>query len=241
MLLFVHRRNETNVGDINCCPADYFPFPDHERSDILDLPDLSKYKAIILGGGGLFFFGDEIRRMLSSGVPVIGWGIGTNKHDYTVPYYGVDLRQFKMLGLRDRPQGWRFLPCVSCMHPTVSKKYAQQNDVVIYQHRDFPIEMNLPRMDNNSPIEKAIEFIGSANCVVTNSYHGFYWSLLMGKQVMLYRPFSSRFFCSPWILPIIDNEEEIQAKRAGCVIYPNLLASAIEANKAFYKDVLCLL
>ena len=46
--------------------------------------------------------------------------------------------------------------------------------------------------DNTTTFEKAIEFIGSGDVVVTNSYHGAYWGLLLGKKVEMGDPLKSR-------------------------------------------------
>ena len=41
---------------------------------------------------------------------------------------------------------------------------------------------NIPKLSNNCrSMREAIEFIGSEHTVVSNSYHGVYWGLLLGK------------------------------------------------------------
>ena len=40
---------------------------------------------------------------------------------------------------------------------------------------------------------KTIEFIGSGDVVVTNSYHGAYWATLLGKVVVAF-PWASKFY-----------------------------------------------
>ena len=37
------------------------------------------------------------------------------------------------------------------------------------------------------------QFVGSGAKVVTNSYHGAYWAMLLGRKVVLAAPYSSKF------------------------------------------------
>lgn len=246
MILFVHRIAEDNIGDKSCCPADYFNFPNHERADILDLPDLGWYTSVVVGGGGLFHFTTVIKQILDSNLPVIGWGIGTNKHDTTeLDYDEIDLSKFRVLGVRDRIpsdcQSRSYLPCVSCLNPVFQTQYAIKNEMVVYEHKDFPIPADFPKLNNMAELEEVVQLLGGAEYVLTNSYHGMYWSILLGRKVILYKPFSSRFFNSPWTVPIITDLQELETKKDECVVYKDVLSDAIDKNKKFYKEVSCLL
>ena len=58
-------------------------------------------------------------------------------------------------------------------------------------------------------MNEKIAFIGSCETIVTNSYHGIYWALLLGKKVISV-PFASKFYgispdlthCPPWDIDI---------------------------------------
>jgi len=236
MILFIHRNKETNIGDLSCCPADYFPFPSYVKIDIKDVWDhpLKNYKVIIIGGGGLFYFSDEIKYVLQTKLPVIGWGIGTNNHDCTLDYGSIDLNDFALLGLRDKTNN-RYVPCVSCMSTLFKKDYKIEHDLVIYEHRDKPIDFNFPKLNNDAKsLEQVINHIGSASCILTNSYHGLYWAKLLGRSVILWQPFSSRFLFTPWEITIANFSQEI--KKTDKLENPILIKS-IAANKSFYSDV----
>ena len=51
--------------------------------------------------------------------------------------------------------------------------------------------MSYPTITNDPvTIKEAIDFINNWNTIITNSYHGMYWSYLLGKEVICI-PFSS--------------------------------------------------
>jgi hypothetical protein len=55
------------------------------------------------------------------------------------------------------------------------------------------VPSHIPTLDNAAPtLEEVIKFIGSGSTVVSNSYHGVFWSLLLGKRVLCL-PFSKKF------------------------------------------------
>lgn len=66
----------------------------------------------------------------------------------------------------------------------------------MYEHEIQPLSVGeFPKLSNNSDIDKVIEFLGSAENVITNTYHGVYWATLLRKKVIAV-PLreSSRFF-----------------------------------------------
>jgi hypothetical protein len=43
-------------------------------------------------------------------------------------------------------------------------------------------------------LTKVLMFLSSGKTVLTNSYHGAYWALLMHRPVVIFHPFSNRFY-----------------------------------------------
>ena len=118
--------------------------------------------------------------------PRILWGAGLNSKDVSVDSYDAKypsyLNRFHLVGVRDWDTEFRWVPCASCMHPAFDKEYEIKNEFVWFEHKKRLIDNKwfdikpAPRMLNTGQnIEQIIEFLGSAETVFTNSYHGVYW------------------------------------------------------------------
>jgi hypothetical protein len=130
------------------------------------------------------------------------WGAGHNgpldKRSSAVVEYPDWLMSFDQVGLRDWNQNQPWVPCASCMHPALTQKYAIKNDVIFFEHKKQLIKNfgndSIPRFINSgSNISHTIELLGSANIILTNSYHGAYWGMLLGKRVVVVEAWSSKF------------------------------------------------
>ena len=123
------------------------------------------------------------------------WGAGHNGAE-TTDFSSIKWpRSFSMyhdVGIRDYSSESRFdwAPCASCMHPALRKNYTIKNDVIWFEHKkqlikDFGKD-TIPRFINSGAnVEQTIELLGSANIILTNSYHGAYWGTLLKKKVII--------------------------------------------------------
>lgn len=242
MLLIINRIDGSNVGDANCCPAQFFDLGPHRRQDIYETPDTKDVTHIIIGGGGLFHssFESQVNTIMNLGLPLICWSAGTNYHGVDKPVYNVDLNKFSLLGLRDN--GKNFVPCVSCMSASIVPKKGY--GVVSYMHKDnkHMKDVGFPILYNScKSMKKVIQHLNFGETVITNTYHGYYWSVLLGKRVILFKPFSSKFYCLPWTVPVVWNEEELPDVINGPIpTYPNALDECRKLNQEFYNKVLAL-
>ena len=147
--------------------------------------------------------------------PRIVWGAGHNLRDFPSNWQASDirypkaLRDFDLIGIRDwwdddyqmqHPE-MEWVPCASCMHPALGKKYPIKNDIIIFEHKKQLIKSSdygqesVPRFVNSGDnMDQTIELLGSANYIITNSYHGAYWGTLLGKKVMIVGPWTSKFY-----------------------------------------------
>jgi len=198
-----------NVGDDASCPLLYLNIPGWtpDFCDCRSVPNDGL--PVVVGGGGLFHPGidDVIEKLVLSGRPVILWGAGLNYHmDFLdlqqaarePPDYPEWVKRCAAVGVRDLNSDFRWCPCASCMHPEFDRERLPVRDIVVYEHQASPIPVLLetPRMRNTGGFEAVkpvLDFLGSARTVVTNTYHGCYWSALMGKRVICWKPFSTRF------------------------------------------------
>jgi hypothetical protein len=185
------------------------------------------------------------------------WGAGHNQRDYNPANshnikYPRRMKDFDLIGVRDywddlfqaqHPE-WDWVPCASCMHPAFDKKYPVKNDIIVFEHKKQLIKGNdfgptpVPRFINSgSNMEQTIELLGSANTILTNSYHGAYWGTLLGKKVIVLGPWSSKFYS-------LKHKPYLLGKPAGWLdaldeapIYPNALEEARNATKDFWTRV----
>ena len=193
----VHRKAKNNIGDYWCNPSRYFSFDDVTSGELLHNKFPIKNQAIVIGGGGLIHkkFSDHIQMLLDKNPRVSAvWGIGHNfskkfERKSSTPYYPDWLDRVTLIGIRDWVDGHHhtYLPCASCMHSAFDKTYETKHDVVFFTHAFKSKYQHTPgdiwMKNNQKDFDEVIEFLGSANTVITDSYHGAYWAQLLGKDV----------------------------------------------------------
>lgn len=161
-------------------------------------------------------------------------------HKHWLPSY---LRGCNLAGVRDFLPGsdCRWVPCASCMYVGFNNAYPVKRRVGIYEHNGVPIELGLDlgedcRLSNHSvSMEDVIEFLGSSEVIVTSSYHGAYWSTLLRRRVIIYKPFSTKFQFMRY--PHIIYSGDLSADIAACETYPDALGRCRTANERFASQV----
>lgn len=178
---------------------------------------MSKYdpekcpEQIIFGGGGLLH--ERLLEAMSVFVAAkrVAWGCGVNKHGFRKVIHPKFLDYYNLVGLRDFDNPWQYVPCASCLHPAFDLvKRVPQVGFGIYEHYDHPIPIQGPRLNNRGRKDEFADVITWLSCcemVVTNSYHGAYWSMLLGVTVLLWKPFSNRFHSFALSLPEVDEND----------------------------------
>lgn len=233
------KKNFNNTGDNFCSPCQYFQFPfEYTHEDLLNYKPSSK-DIVILGGGGIFddWHNENYVKFLDVCEGKVIWGAGVNNHGSSSFDPPMFVKNWDIRGFRDRkPENiFDWVPCPSCMSVLFDNDYKITNNTIIYEHAHEPIKLNYPRTNNiGDCLEEKISFIASANNIITNTYHGAYWALLLGKSVMMYEPFSNRHLLTPWRLPLIDRDWN--HKTCG-VKEPTLLNSCREISISFYDRV----
>jgi hypothetical protein len=203
---FLNRINKKNAGDLWSSPLRYFSFGRHSCRSLCihRLYTSQTYNVdqpIIIGGGGLLYWEDKLRHIVESAKQkIVVWGMGVNRHGVEAndrpPSF---LSKIDLLGIRDAIDGYRLVPCVSCLHPYFESKRIAGQGVRILEHYEHPLSVEgIPSMTNKNSIGTILRFLDDAEYVVSNSYHGIYWATLLGKKVLsipLER--SSRFYFLP--------------------------------------------
>ena len=246
--LILHRTSKDNVGDYYSNPSLYFEFPNVTVNDITKKNNVEN-KFTIVGGGGLIHprFSLFLKKVSKKSNMSVLWGVGHNynpkmKKGNDIPLYPKWIKNFNLVGIRDHINLDLYLPCASCMHPAFDKTYDVTNDVVyfLHAHKSKGIVVDhVPVMYNDQmDIYKVIEFLGSAKTVVTNSYHGAYWSMLLGKSVNTtsWSTKFEHFKYPPHFLKKITDTPNDQ-----CTVSKNYLSECRNLNKEFYKKVLLLI
>jgi hypothetical protein len=202
-----------NIGDMMSFPVDYYNFPlETVKLNVTDLENAKHFvdNYLIWGGGGHYHLPSvDYNNGVMSGLSVfdkinckkkIMWSIGHNIHTDTI--FDVEMtypkaESFDLVGIRDNKTKYNYVPCVSCKHPIFDKKFKVEKEVVVFGHdwiKGFK-DLKFPKIAINPlfDFEQVIEFLGSAETVIANSYHGAYWSLLLGKKVIVNNPHSNKF------------------------------------------------
>ncbi len=220
MLFNLYQKRTNNVGDLHCSPCDYFNIPAIPL-DIFDY-DPKWGDHIILGGGGVFTFESRLQMLIETGCHVLTWGAGSNSTEHQHIHYPGFMDGFLLQGLRDYPTTYDWVPCASCMHSIFDQNVEITTDSVVYGHKSQPV-------NTSSSIEEVVAFIGSAETIYTDSYHGAYWAILLGRKVVV-DPWSSKFYGFKW--PIATSKKQTRS------VYPEALEEARAANQVYYEKVM---
>ena len=239
-----------NVGDAHSSPLRYFDFgrPVLYR-DILTVAASSVFsdprQPVIVGGGGLFFprWTEKIRRLTERCIgPLIVWGAGVNEHHKVTSALPEYLRRFNLVGIRDFGLGYEWVPCASCMHHGFDKPRTIKHEIVVYSHHCHLLPLReFPSLANNSmDLVTVLDFLGSADVILTNTYHGAYWGILLGRKVIAF-PFSSRFHYLKYKIPLCSWQTWRDFVRHART-FPGALAECRAANIRFggrVRSLLC--
>jgi hypothetical protein len=241
--IFQHRRTKANVGDLACSPGHYFDFG---RSDFLDLSeDAPTCRRAIMGGGQIF---DEcvaaaIYRTARARHKVV-WGVGISPKN--VNHFSFDILEGSCALIASR--NWDvprcdYVPCATAMSPLFDAPPAPTRDAVLFSHASQSAGLarlaGMPEMTNGgSDMAEAIAFIASGETVVTNSFHGTFWALCLGRKVLCV-PFSPKFrqFREN---PVFAGPQDWPGQLKKAEAREGVLDDARVRNRAFYDKVMSL-
>ena len=169
----------------------------------------------------------------------IGWGLSSVQSSRFSLKYFRSQRVLDLIGTRDWGDSrFEYAPCTSCMSQEFNTPAAAQHELVFYLHAGKTQGMGLqvpdgvPVMTNTgASLADALQFIASGNTVVSNSYHGVYWTMLMGRKAVCI-PFSNKFsaYRLPPAIATVDNWRQV-VKEA--VAHSDFLGLSREATQTF--------
>jgi hypothetical protein len=211
-------------------------------------------ESVIIGGGGLLeieFFRKAIEYIESNKkekTKLIMWGAGHNNWeigDWRKIKQKVSLNsdKYSLIGIRDYAQKYRWVPCSSCMHKLFNINFKVTHDVVLYAHaatiknqslrKTLPVD--LPVLHNSSKFEDVINFLGSGDLILTDSFHGAYWGTLLGKKVISFAS-SSKFYDLKHAVPLATPQDWKRFIRM-TVKYNEALSECRLQNINYHSDV----
>lgn len=259
----IHCHNTPNIGDKFSAPHNYFEKLNDTALEILDYYNPDEKKVLefqnriiknqwVIGGGGLlnrngFEFSMHLFEVLAQkNKKAVLWGLGHNsKHqkDFNkITNYNIDVSKFGLVGTRDYSMPGEYVPCVSCMHPIFDQKFNEVQDTGIIFHKDTYKDSDFvaqfkdyPSISNTYDLEALISFIGKTEYIITDSYHGMYWSMLLNKKVTVI-PNSSKFFDFKY-KPVFTSFEDCLKDSAKSKRNSGILEESREINMNFYEKV----
>lgn len=215
----------------------------------------SEAEVIVVGGGGLLeidffkpafeFFRNNLDK---SRQKLVLWGAGHNSWEvsdwrHIKERYSFDSDLFDLIGIRDAGHDYQWVPCASCMSEAFDKQYRTVREVGLYAHvgtmnnpafkKHLPTEFDT--LSNDASFEDAIDFLGSSELVITDSFHGAYWATLLGRKVVAF-PNSSKFYDLMHAVPLCAPEDWYRFSLLSRT-YPNALEECRLANTRYAKQV----
>jgi len=156
------------------------------------------------------------------------------------------LDNFDLVRLRDRvgDSPHPTLLDATCLMPELKERFEISRRVGLYGYYDCPefIEENtnlaahVLHEDQNN-VQAIIKFIGESEVIVTGTYHGLYWSLLLGKKVVICRrDLSIELLTFPVQFVTWSGDFEADVERAP--IYPYLMDKTIRQHQEFFVLIL---
>jgi hypothetical protein len=245
-ILNLHYRDTGNIGDMLCTPMTWFGAGnDVEFGDIRfwQNHDIRSYDAVIVGGGGLINAEHQPHMWALSGVArkLVLWGIGPN--DRNADKSKIDL-PMALTGIRIKKHGdqnmelrHEFVPCASCMSDMLDRHAATKPTIrnVIVGHPWF-VKKHRGELSNAvTDFNLVLSTLARAKRVITNSYHFMYWSVLMGREVVILDAWSSKFWQLPWNAPRASSLAEAQSIECGT--NSGALEDCRKRNVNFYEKV----
>jgi hypothetical protein len=144
-------------------------------------------------------------------------------------------------GVRDYGTGFDWVPCASCMHPLLDKyrEAAPKREVVVFEHplfmslriEDYPVMRNL-----DHDLAEIMSFLSSAETIITSSYHGAYWGILLNRKVVCV-PWSTKFMRFKHEVRICQDLLDLKSHLKAARSHPSALEECRRANCEYAEKV----
>lgn len=235
-MINIHRIDKENTGDMVSSPLLYFEFNQRIELDILKA-EKKKYDGLVVFGGGGLIHPDFIDNLM--GIAKLNnyffWGAGMN--------HAVAPKELELDGIRDIYPNSFWVPCVSCMSRLFDREYTVHREFAVLEHHRRPLDFEgLKKINNSRSFEEIVNFIGSTEVLLTNTYHGVYWGTLLGRKVVCVNPFSNKFFYLKYRVPtcVSVSLHDIELVSQDLETFPFALEECRKVNRVFYERMISL-
>ena len=244
-LVFQHRKGSSNIGDRECCPAYWLPFEAKKTVQSLK-QEVPPCDVAIFGGGQIYgMVVEAVTQRADAARHCVTWAIGLQAAKRRVEGADRFRARVSLIGCRDVGiEGTEYVPCATCLIPGIAAAAPPTRDVVLYLHADKSQTVQRPeglpsRTNYDGTLDEALAFIASGETVVTNSFHGTYWAMLMGRKVLCL-PFSGKFkgFAR---MPALADPADWQGSLGQAHALSGYRDECIAANLAFRDKVMNLI
>ncbi len=137
--------------------------------------------------------------------------------------------------------GLDYVPCVSAMAPEFDDIPDPQCEVVVFSHalksKTLSVPSEIPHLTNHmGTLKDTLLHLAKGEIVVTNSYHGTYWAMLMGRRVLCL-PFKDKFnhFRHPPAMSTLEDWQSDLRNTHQCDLNVEM---ARDLNRSFYEKVM---
>jgi hypothetical protein len=175
-----------NIGDALCTPDVYF--------------DISSEKERTIIGGGVWNIPDHARKPNAN--KMIVWAAGKSDKDLGKKIPVKTQNTFLEWTSRDMDlleDKKKFLPCVSCLNEEIISE-PKGDKILIFTNANQVVSSSINEKladkyilaKNDESKDSFLRKWEMCDKIITNSYHGIYWSLLSGRKVIPFG-YSSKF------------------------------------------------
>lgn len=252
-LHFIHRYITNNTGDRACGYYQYFleDFNNYQCiiHDInnVNFSLINKKDIVIIGGGGLLNAVAEWNYAIKKAAKMAGksvvWSAGFNSNPNSKQKVKklIDVTAFDLFAVRDfKYENFRYVPCATCIMPEFDLDYPIKRNIGVLAHKDVPQHLpkevhQFDKITNSASLQEMIEFIGTSEVILTNSYHAAYWSVLMKKKCVLFAPNSEKYDFYKYAPMLFSGDLDRDISKA--VIYPNALEESRALTLKLLKDI----
>lgn len=236
----IHLKYTKNTGDLACSPHAYFDFGTQSSfgfKDTIPACDLA-----IIGGGQVFQkCVDSCIYQVPHAKHRVIWGVGISPKDTSGLDYELAKASCSLISTRN----WGvevddYVPCPSAMSPLFDAPATPQHEVVLFTHAKksdtLPRDPAIPEMTNHQgTMADAIAFLASGATVVTNSFHGTFWAMCLGRKVLCV-PFNRKFHFFREN-PVMATPQDWMSRIQTAETRDDTLRDARDRNQRFYEKV----
>ena len=261
-ILNVWELKTKNIGDLNAAPCLYFKLLNKNALNVSVMSFSKeiklKNKIIIIGGGSLFlsYFEKSINNLLKLAKDniLIIWGVGYDNYLWEKTLLNFSFDNVYKIGLRDYPAKYDYVPCASCLSELfdIYKSNTNKGKYCLYLYEDYSAEIKddlseLPCLTNKGTVSfsQVLDFLGSYEIILTNSYHGMYWGTLLGKKIIVLPwidkkgnvGFTYKFKMFKYTPCFCKNWKEYKNFESKLKSYPQALSECRDLNNKFYQQI----